>query len=60
MVEKRLVNEIETIVANKNRTDTEEIIEFVLQLNPDEKKIFLSFVRGAGFVKGIIQNSIVQ
>ena len=62
MNKKNLESKTETIITSNNRSDVEEIIEFVLTLNPEQKRTFRAFVQGAKFTMGInqSQNSIMQ
>ena len=62
MNENNLESKTETIITGNNRSDVEEIIEFVLALNPEQKRTFRAFVQGAKFTMGIsqAQNSTVQ
>lgn len=49
--------EMETMLASRNMTETEELFAFLFTLNPDEKQSFLSFIRGAKFAKEIAHNT---
>lgn len=55
--QKKEVKEVETMLASRNLTETEELFAFLFTLNPDEKQRFLSFIRGAKFAKEIAQNT---
>lgn len=57
MNEPKTVNETETLLARKNQTETEEMLDFLIRLSPTEKQNFLSFIRGVKFGKGIVQNT---
>lgn len=54
--------ETEVLIQSRSRSEVEEILAFVLQLDSEGKKDFLSFIRGAQFAMGInrTQNSTAQ
>lgn len=62
MAKNKIEQETEVLIQSRSRSEVEEILEFVLQLDPEGKKDFLSFIRGAKFAMGInrTQNLTVQ
>ena len=41
----------ETLIPIEHKNEGEEILSFLSELNAEEKKEFLAFVRGIGFAK---------
>lgn len=55
MAEKR--NTSETLVAVEHRPEAAEVMAFLAELEPQEKKDFLAFVQGIRFARGMTQKS---
>ena len=45
----------QTLISTENQQEVEEVMKFLSELAPDEKKDFLSFVQGVKFAKGLIK-----
>lgn len=54
------VKEMETMLATENQQEAAEVMEFLGELAPEEKKDFLLFMRGIRFVKDMNQKTTSQ
>lgn len=45
--------EVETLLRKENRQEAEEIVAFLEEMTPAERKEFLTFTRGARFARGL-------
>lgn len=50
----------ETMIAIENQNEATEVMEFLKELAPEEKKDFLVFMQGIRFAKGLTQKPITQ
>ena len=50
----------ETMIAIENQNEATEVMAFLEELAPEEKKDFLVFMQGIRFAKGLTQKSITQ
>lgn len=46
---------IQTLLSTENQQEAEQVMEFLAELEPEEKKDFLLFVQGVRFAKGLTQ-----
>lgn len=51
---------METMLAAENQQEAAEVMEFLGELAPEEKKDFLVFVQGIRFAKGMTQKTAPQ
>ena len=49
----------ETMLAAENQQEAAEVMAFLGELDPEEKKDFLVFVQGIRFARGMTQNTAV-
>lgn len=51
---------METMLAAENQQEAAEVMEFLGELAPEEKKDFLVFVQGIRFARGMTQKTATQ
>ena len=51
------VKNMETMIATENQQEATEVMAFLEELEPQEKKDFLAFVQGIRFARGMTQKS---
>lgn len=54
------VKNMETMIATENQQEAAEIMVFLRELEPQEKKDFLVFIQGIRFAKGVAQKNAPQ
>ena len=52
--------EMETMLATENQQEATEVMAFLGELAPEEKKDFLVFMKGIRFAKGMAQKAAPQ
>lgn len=54
------IKEIKTMLAAENQQEAEEVMMFLGELAPEEKKDFLVFMQGIRFAKVMTQKTTIQ
>lgn len=54
------VETTKTMLATENQQESTEVVEFLGELAPEEKKDFLAFIQGIRFAKSMTQKSTAQ
>lgn len=54
------VKNMETMIATENQREATEVMAFLEELEPQEKKDFLVFMQGIRFAKGMAQKIAPQ
>ena len=52
--------EMETMLATENQQEATEVMTFLSELAPEEKKDFLVFMQGIRFAKGMAQKTATK
>lgn len=52
--------EMKTMLATENKQEATEVIEFLGELDPEEKRDFMVFMQGIRFIKGTAQKAAPQ
>lgn len=52
--------EMETMLATENQREATEVMAFLGELAPEEKKDFLVFIQGIRFAKGMTQKTVTH